>query len=253
MSTHKFKLPSGVECEVKEITGKHQRILTEQSNKSMGENLNDMLADVLVRVGDITGFDTDFVKSMLSVDRRYALAQARMFTIDDPMFRFTWEYLDSEGAKQVIEKEADLSDGFPMEPFLNQYEKYSDIVKEITITLPRSGQQCIFKMMDGWSEEAGQKTKKKDRSSHTALIMRNPRILEDNHDKTGKVPIQANLDNMSLKDIEFLRTEIKRYEGKVDTEMMFEHPEAETRAPNDRNVIVDLLGVTAFFFPSEAI
>lgn len=53
MNTHIFKVPSGVEFEVTELTGKQQRILTEQSNKPHTEKLAEMLASVLVRVGKL--------------------------------------------------------------------------------------------------------------------------------------------------------------------------------------------------------
>ena len=49
--THTFKLTSGVEAEVRELTGKHQRILTQiKKGQSHSDRLNLMLADVLVPV-----------------------------------------------------------------------------------------------------------------------------------------------------------------------------------------------------------
>lgn len=251
MNTKEFTLPSGVKATIKELTGKHQRMLTEQKHKNFGENLNDVLADILVKVGDITIFDIEFVKAMLSEDRRWCLVQARLLSIDEPEFVFNWEYLDGQSEKQVKEVDVELTEeSFNMKPYAVQAPTYSEIVKDVTITLPSSGKKCVFKMLDGFGEEKGQITKKAERSSHTPLIMRNIRIEEI---RDGKAPllIQANLDNMSLRDIEYLRKQIKATEGKVDTEIMFEHPEAETQS--QKTVVVDLLSVKAFFFPSEAI
>ena len=53
MNTHKFNLCSGPECEVKEMTGKHQRSLTEQEKKSHNDKLHEILEDLIVRVGSV--------------------------------------------------------------------------------------------------------------------------------------------------------------------------------------------------------
>lgn len=262
MNTHIFKLPSGVECEVKEMTGKHQRILTEQKNKKMGDNLNELLADVIVRVGTNASIDLDFVKSMLACDRKKALTEVRQFTMDfDPVFKFTYDYTDQNGAKQKHPLEIDLSGGFPTTTVKVEnkegvlvdadFKEYADITREVKVTLPKSGKQVVFNLLDGKGEQIGVSTAKNARSSHTSILMRNPREFHKTANDT--VPVQLNLDNLAIKDLEFLRKSIKEREGQVDTEIMFEHPEAESKPANEREVVVDVLGVLAFFFPSEAI
>lgn len=261
-NTHSFKLPSGVECEVKELTGKHQRLLTEQKNKKMGDNLNELLADVIVRVGSKKGVDLNFVKSMLACDRKKALVEVRQFTLDfDPLFKFTYEYTDQNGIKQNHPLEIDLSDGFPMTTLkvINdqgiledaKYKEYADIDRELKVNLPRSKKDVVVNLLDGRGEEMGMRTAKSSRSSHTAILMRNPKEYHKTSNDT--IPIQVRLDDMSIKDIEFLRQTIKNVEGQVDTEIMVEHPEAEFKPASEKNVVVDILGVLAFFFPSEAI
>lgn len=263
MNTHSFKLPSGVPCTVKELTAKHQRMLTEQKNKTMHENLNEVLADVIVELGDRKQVSVDFVRAMLSEDRKLALCEVRQFTMDfDPLFKFTFDYLSSTGEKEKAPLEIDLSEGFKAKPYMvihpesgelvaASYESYDEIKRTIEITLPKSGQKVKFDLLDGEAEVRAQKIKKADRNSHSAILIRKPRYMHNNG--SSEVEMGLRLDDLSIKDIEYLRTQIKAFEGKVDTEAMIEHPEAETKTGKDKEVIVDLLSTLAFFFPSEAI
>lgn len=261
MNTHKFKLPSGVECEVKELTGKHQRILTEQKNKKMGENLNELIQDVLVRIGSITKIDAKLVTDLLASDRKAILTQVRQFTMDfDTVFKFTYDYVDRENKKQKYELEIDLTDNFPIKPLLvekdgewvaAEYSEYSEVNKKVTLVLPKSKKEIQWTILDGMGESIGMATAKSDRSSHTAIKMRNPVELVPTDN--GFTPIQINLDTLGIKDIEAIRGDIKRVEGDIDTVIQFAHPEAETKPQNEKTVEIDVLSVLAFFFPSEAI
>lgn len=262
-NTHVFRLPTGVECEVKELTGKHQRILTEQKNKKMGENLNELLADVIVRVGSKKNIDLNFVKTLLACDRKKILCEVRQFTMDfDPVFKFTYDYVSvADNAKKQHELEIDLSENFPAKPLMVEgedgklkiadYEEYDEIERKVVFKLPKSGKEITWSLLDGAGEAIGMNTAKADRSSHTAIKMRNPVEMVKTENDT--VPVQLNLDNLGLKDIEALRGNIKSIEGNVDTEIFFTHPEAELKPKNEKDVIVDVLSVLAFFFPSEAI
>lgn len=268
--TKQFTLLSGVEAEIKMLSGKHQRMLTERKNKKHTDNLNDMLVDLLVRVGDNHNVDEDFVKSMLSADRRKCLVVARQFSLeiepdetlpkndeynqlarDSKIFNFDWAYLDNNGEKQKSEQSVDLSDGFPEHKYKEQFTNYTELRKTVEVVLPQGKIKARFKMLDGWSEELAANLKKDEQSSHTTLIMRNVQI--EHQASKEKVWIQADLDRMSLINIEYLRKKIKEYEGRIDTEFMFMHPEADTKPQNEKEVVVDLLSVTAFFFPSQAV
>ena len=269
MQTHVFTLPSGVECEVKDLTGKHQRILTEQKNKKLGENLNEVLADCIVRVGEEKNITLEFIEKMLAADRKKALVEIRQFTFDyEPVFKFKYEYLSGEnGNEQKKEQEMEIAlskqetdeegqtktviKGFPTKPYYKQWKEYKDIEKEVIITLKKSGKEVVYRMLDGQGEQVGMMTKKAERSTHTALRMRFPREFVTT--SSGKTPIQLDLDKLPLKDIEQLRASIKEHEGQVDTEFRFMHPEAELKDSSEKEVIVDILSVLAFFFPSEAI
>lgn len=272
--THTFKLPSGVECEVKELTGKHQRLLTEQTQKPHGEKLVDMLVDVIVRVGSETTITNEFVNNMLSCDKKAILVEVRQFTLDfEEEFVFTYKYIDRDGNKQEDEMTIPIVKGqFPIKPMLipsiqknedtgedervlvpAQFTEYSEVLeaKKVQITLPRSGELVQFEHLDGKGEIIGSSSKKSERSSHTVLKMR--KCVRFEKKEKGSIPIQLNYDNLSIKDIEFLRSSIKEVEGGVDTEIQFEHPEADIKPQEEKMVVVDVLGTVAFFFPSEAI
>jgi len=118
-------------------------------------------------------------------------------------------------------------------------------------TLPKSKKEITWTLLDGIGEAVGLSTPKNERSSHTPIKMRRP--IEMLKTKNDTVPVQVNLDELALRDIEALRGEIKRVEGDVDTVITFEHPEAESKSAGEKYVLVDVLGVQAFFFPSEAI
>lgn len=283
-NTHVDKFPSGVEFEVKELTGKHQRILTEQSSKTHNQKLDEVLADILVRVGTDTEIKEEFIKTMLACDKQKALITVRQFTLGfQKEFEFHWDYKSSDGAKKTHKLSIPLEDAnFPTKPVMcynpnftegSEDEKcskelitleeflkdtlgvealeYEHVLKakKVEIILPRSEERVTYTMLDGDGEEIGSKIKKSERSTHTPIRMRKPVRFDA---ETG-TPIQLNLDKLAYLDIEHLRKSIKEVEGNVDTEIMFEHPEAEQKQANEKDVIVDLLSTTAFFFPSEAI
>jgi len=261
-NTHTFTLTSGVEAEVKELTGKHQRLLTEQKNKTTGDNINEVLADVIVRIGSNKNIDKKFVEEMLSSDRKHLLTEVRQFTMDfDPNFSFTYEYTsERSGKKEKFTYDTDLSEGFPKKMLQVEgdgdaegelvdaaYKEYAEIQKQQRMILPKSKLEIQWNLLDGKAETKFQTLPKNKRSSHTAIEMRNPVKFD------GETPIKLNLDNLAIKDIEALRSRIKEVEGQVDTEIMFEHPEAEYKSRGNKDVIIDVTNELAFYFPSEAI
>lgn len=269
MNTHVFELPSGIECEVKELTGKHQKMLTEQNKKPHNEKMAEMLADCIVRVGDNHNIDLAFVKDvMLSADKKAALVELRQFSLDfEEDFTFLHTYKDIDGNKQEVEITEEIPNGrFPMRPLHKyvqaegeepelvpaKYNDYSEIQKEQYFILPKSGLKVRWNLLDGKGEAIGNAKAKNQRSSHLTLEMRRVVYFEAK-ESGGETPVLLNFDKLGLKDIEALRAEIKRVEGAVDTEIMIELPDSEFRAKNDKHNIVDVLSMIAFFFPSEAI
>lgn len=252
-TTHVFTLPSGVECEHTELTGKEQRLLTEQKGKKMGEQLNDVIESIVKRIGSNHTVTAETVKSLLSEDRKAILWQARRESVSGDEFMFNWDYIDTDKKQQnKTMKVALVDESFAWKPYLQQATEYEQINKHVEITLAKSGKVVRFTLLDGVGESVGSATKKDERSSHTAIYMRNPvEYMQGASEKN--IPVRLNLDKLPLTDIEQLRLAIKEHEGKVPTEIRFEHPDADYKLQHEKNVVIDLLSQLAFFFPSEAI
>lgn len=247
---HKFKLPSGVEAEVTEMVGKHQKMLTRQDKTPLADKLNNVIKDVLIRVGSVTDKAeiSKIVDSMLSCDKKMVLIEARQYSLDFPeTFEFVYDYVNSDGKEDKFTLQLDLTQAFKVKPLEEQVEEYADVEKEVEIQLPRSGKKIQYVMMDSKADTKATKMKKDEISSHTPIELRNPR------EWIGTTWAKINLDNLSFRDIEYLREHIKKTEGQVDTEFRFEHPEASTKPEQEKYVVADLISSIAFFFPSGAI
>lgn len=251
--THVFTMPSGVECEVKEMTGKEQRILTEQDGKSFGVKLNEVLQSIIVRIGSKKVISTEDITNLLSEDRKCILWECRMFSVGEDVFKFRYNYIDKNKKEQVLEMDVDLNDKEPMKPYAEQYTELSEIKKDVFITLPRSKKKVRFKLLDGFGESIGASMKKSELSSHTPILMRQPVEFIKTNNGQSETPVKLNLDKLSLVDIEALRKAIYEAEGKFPTELKFEHPEADLKPSAEKYVVTDLLGEIAFFFPSGRI
>jgi hypothetical protein len=261
--THTFKLLSGVEAEVEPLMGVHQRILTQRKKgQSHSDRMNELLASVLVRVGTkvLRNYGAeerkDFVSRMLSEDRRMALLQTRQFSLGFPEeFELMFKWTDSKNREVVDPMLIPIPGGeFPTKPMSVQYAEYSDIEREFETVLPQSGLRIKYKLSDGISENFVSNTKPDEISSHTALRMRNPRFFAPKEEGSEEGTwIALDLDRTSLLDLTHLRTEIREREGKVDTEVKFEHPGWRTDEADEKFAVVDLLNTLDFFFPSGAI
>ncbi len=266
--THKFILPSGFECEVKEMTGKHQRLLTEKKGGDFNDKLNTMLVDILARVGDVTNPDLEFVTSMLAADRKAVLVMCRHFTLDFPeVFKFTYTFKgdfdlrEGEESKHFTEFKEEVeipTPEIPITPYPGSEEwpkgSYKDIPREKTVKLKKSGLEVSFKLLDGKAEARALATgKDKETSSHTPILMRNPTRPHKGDNATVPVAMDSNaLDKLGLGDIEQLRKAIQEAEGEIDTVVILEHPYKDQVEEKYQHVHLDLLQEVAFFFPSQA-
>jgi len=258
-TTHTFNLISGIEAEVVKFKGRHQRALTERvKGESHTDRLNKLLVLTLVRVGKFIFSEVpeetriDFVQNMTRADRRHALVEARQFTMDfEESFKFIWEYDNIKGQKSTYELEIPFTDkSFPITRSEKQYSSYDTLEREKLFTLPKSGEQVKYFIMDGKAETMLSKIAEDKISSHTPILARRPCF----NNEGIWTPIDINdLDDMDIKDIEALRKEVLKGEGKVDTEIRFKHPEAEHKSEEKKYVVVDVLDSICFFFPSGMI
>ena len=274
LATHKFKLTSGVECEVKEYTGAQQEILTKQDGRPHTDKLADMIRSILVRIGSRTDFTLDFIKNdLLGSDKKHILTESRQFSLGHQnAFELPFKYVDQNGIEQTEPVNVNLPDAkFPVVPLKVEqvidektgekgliaatYTEYEDIVRKDRITLAKTGIEVEWTLLDGKGERIGFAKKKKERSTNTLIEMRRPVYFELKTDGQTPVPISLShkLSSLPLSDIEQLRKRIKDVEGDVNTEVVFEHPEADSKAANEKIVRIDVLNEVVFFFPSGAI
>lgn len=292
--THSFKVASGIEAEISQLTGVEQDILTSQKSQSAEVRNLSMLASILKRVGefDLTTMSDEermtFIKSMPSCDKKAVLCEARAFSNDfDPIYDFNYEYqsVDAEKGKQVYPQTITLGGGsFPIRPIKEfdekmlldkdnkplkklrdieavlrrlqpkVFENYKQVLdnKFIYATLPNTNVKIRMRMLDSVGESIGAAVKKEQRSSHTTLLMRNVCYQAEN----GNTYISfqhSDLNKLPINDLEFMRLLRNYVEGNVDSEIQFEHPEAELKAPHEKIVTLDLLSEISFFFPSGTI
>lgn len=262
MSTYKFKLPSGFECEVREMVGKHQRILTEKKG-DFADKINEILLDLIVRVGDVDVIDEKFLDFMLAADRKAALVMARGFTLDFPTtfpFKYTFkgDYIIREGDNKASFKECTEelevpTPEFPIKPYKDAEEwlkgSYKSINKVKRIKLPKSGKEVQYTLLDGAGEKRGLAFK--DVTSHTPLQIRGTSYMHKGDN--AEVPIQVDLEKMNVKDIEAIRGDIDRNEGGIETMILLRHPHADKVEREYQEVKIDLVAEVAFFFPSQAL
>lgn len=256
MITHKTILLSGVECEFKEFTGKHQEMLSVNNKTPMSDRLNAVVEDIIVKLGSIRP-DKDMVKAMLVGDKRKLLCAARMASLDnEPTFDFDYDYEEEGETKKMplsvplltTDAEGNEVVGFNESKYKIQYTEYSDVIanKKVRVYLPRTQKEAEFTLLDGFGEAKVNSLKEENLNSNTPLLMRNVCILEPK-ESGDTIPIQADLKTLPIKDIEVIRTAIKEHEGKIDTEVRFNHP------VTGKPVVVDMLNCIAFFFPSQAL
>lgn len=245
--THVFKLPSGVECEVKELNGNHQDLLTKQGVNLVSQ-FDKILADIIVRVGTVTGsgINVDFVEQMLTADRNWVMFQARQFSLEFPeVFKLPVKYKDNNGAKIETSISMNLSD-VTVKPYPFQASEYSDIKKDYMLDVKRFDGKIRVTLSDGISEKRISAISKKDVSSHIDLISHNPVYFNK------QTPISLNLAKLGLMSIEDLRRQIMDLEGKVYADFLEEHPDTDNRVGEDKFIRGNLLGNVNFFFPSGA-
>lgn len=281
-ATHTFPLTCGVQCEITELTGEQQEILTIQDGRSHTDKLNAMILSILVRVGSLSGSDLneEFIKNMLGADKKRILTEARQYSLGwQDSFVLPYEYtIDGEGGEETLTEEVEIP--LPSKHFAFKYlqvdkevpdeenegqtktiqvdasyTEYAEIDRKRRITLPRTGLLVEFTLLDGKGEQRGANTKKKARSSHTLIAMRNPVYFEDKVDGKSKIGVSLveRLSKLPIMDIEALRDAIKKYEGEVKTEITFEHPDADNKPASEKRVKMDVLNTIVFFFPSGAI
>ena len=78
-----YELPSGIEIELKEMTGAEEELLTNQRLIRNGEAINQVLRNCTVRLGENEKPSVNDILDLLSGDRLFALVKLRQISLGD--------------------------------------------------------------------------------------------------------------------------------------------------------------------------
>lgn len=248
MSTHKFKMPSGVQCEILAANMGDFEDLLKASQKPNGFNeaLSKVLAEKIVSVGNVI-FETmqpyqreKFVNGMLPSDLDYCLLTMRQFAYDFPQeFTFFVEY-NQEGKQVKQEFKFPLQNGnFSFQPTEKQHENYSEIESSFVFEF---GEKSIkIPVMVGENAERI----KKSAAGKTNLMPTDALALRGCAMKTDKESWLAmtaqDFKKMTPKAFNSILSEIEKREGKVFAQHTFTHPQTQ------QETTINLLATKDFF------
>jgi hypothetical protein len=192
-----FELPSGVEVELREMTGAEEEILTNPRLVRSGEAVNLVLANCTLRLGEKENPTKEDLLDLLAGDRLFILVKLREMSLGREV-----EVELVCGNATCRERNATTVDLGELE--VSGYGPE----REMTFTLPGSKQVVRFTHLDGHRETRLAKLKEATLSS--AMLMR---IL----DVDGQPPTKKLLADMSLRDRTALREEMFRVDAGIDT------------------------------------
>lgn len=279
METHKFKL-SGVDVEITHLGGAQQGILTNNKSVPMSEKLIDLVKSIVLKVGTVDiqrltdSEKTAFFSNMLDCHIKQILVEARQFTYGEDDFVFTFDYeKEVNGKKTKVSEEMvmELGEGFPVKPvkkfdrskveaiktltdcrnmLKTEFEplecsEYSEVVENsiMEFTQPKSGYKTRMSMRNVKSTAIVASIKRKDMDANISILCANPQIQLEDGGHWIQFDMRKIQDAHAL-DLEVMRFILRAFEGSVDTELEFEHP--ETGKPQ----VTDLISQLPFFFPS---
>lgn len=192
-----FELPSGIEVELREMTGAEEELLTNQRLVRSGEAINQVLKNCLIRLGEETSITVNHVLDLLSGDRLALLIYLRQVSLGDSVD------LELQCSHQGCRSRTYLTVN------LEDLEKSSyGEEREFKFTLPGSQSEVTFGYLDGHKEKRLAALKEPNITS--AMLMR---ILTVD----GKAPSKKLLAEMSMRDRSALRAEMARVDAGIDT------------------------------------
>ncbi len=192
-----FTLPSGIEAELKEMTGQEEELLTNQRLLRSGDAINLVIKNCLVRLGDETSVTAKHVEDLLSGDRLFLLVKLRQISLGDSVD------LELQCTNAVCKNRNYLSidlEGLETTSYTEE--------REFAFTLPASKQVVKFTHLDGNKEKRLAALKEPNISS--AMMMRIVSV-------DGKSPSKKILADMSMRDRSALRMEMSRVDAGIDT------------------------------------
>ncbi len=194
---HTFTLPSGLEIELREMTGAEEELLTNQRLIRQGESVNQVLRNCILRIGEKAAPAMQDILDLLSGDRLFALVRLRQISLGDEVnLELTCTNPACREANHVTINLDEL-----------EVTSFGE-AREFEFVLPSSGRTVRFGYLDGQKEKRLAALKEPNISS--AMLIR---ILE----LDGKPPSKKALAEMSLRDRNALRQEMTRVDAGIDT------------------------------------
>ena len=194
---HTFELPSGIEIELREMTGAEEELLTNQRLIRTGDAVNQVLKNCIVRLGDNDEPTVKDVLDLLSGDRLFILVRLRQISLGDEVeLELTCPNTACRAANAVTVNLDELE----VTPYGEE--------REFAFTLPGSGGKVRFGYLDGHKEK--RLAALKEPSISSAMLIR---II----DVDGAPPTKKIMNDMSMRDRGALRQEMLRVDAGVDT------------------------------------
>jgi len=192
-----FTLPSGLDCELRELTGVEEELLTNPRLMRSGDGLNQVLRNCLVRLGEKTEVALTDVLDLLAGDRLFMLVKLRQVSLgDEVMLTLTCPNPTCRATSQVPITLEDL----PVTAYSSE--------REFRCILPASGQTVTFVHLDGHREK--RLAALPEATITQAMLIRIVAV-------DGQAPTKQTLNTMSLKDRQALRQAMLAADGGIDT------------------------------------
>lgn len=257
MTTHSFKLLTGVECEITPILGEHRDIFINQKNIKDGTNLIKFLHAIIVRIGTKTNITEQDVLNLLSEDANLILLEARLFD-NDFENNFEFEYTFEVNKRKIkhpiqvdlsqIEKrpyrynpnpQMDATDFAEFSDMnFTEYSQVLEVVKQ-KFYLPKMQKFIHFNLLNlGIQKDFSKSLSKDNITGLTPLQMRKPTFVGDNG-----LDITLNLNRVPNSDLTKLQIYINKLEGKVDTIVQINNP-----YDDDEKITLNLISLPDFLF-----
>ena len=221
---HTFELPSGIQIELKEMTGAEEELLTNQRLIRSGDAINQVLGNCFVRLGDDTEPSVNDMLDLLSGDRLYALVRLRQISLGDEV---ELELTCSNMACRMANYTSVNLEELKVTPYSEQ--------REFDYLLPGANKTVRFGFLDGHKEKRLASLREPNITS--AMLIRIVSI-------DGNAPSKKILAEMSMRDRGALREEMARVDAGIDTAVEVECEGCGTR------IRTRLEAEPAFLFPS---
>ncbi len=194
---YNITLPSGIEAEIREMTGAEEEILTNQRLIKSGAAINQVLKNCLVRLGENENPSMNDVLDLLSGDRLSLLVALRKVSLGHEV---SLELMcPNPTCHEVNALTIDL-ESLETKPFSQD--------RDFTFQLPASKRTVRYRHMDGHMEK--RLAALKEPSVSSAMTMRVVTIDE-------KPPTKKVMTDMTLRDRHALRNEMERVNAGIDT------------------------------------